>query len=108
MPRSRTSQGTRLFDCPSLQSQKSEEKITWRLKHLQRRHGRTPISSATFVIEKSLLAGREADRPGAAFRSRVLETRDRTQTRCNVRQAATEACTPLRVEPRSAPCSPGF
>src|SRR4051794_20795858 len=26
---------------------------------------------------------------------------------CNVRQAATEACTPLQVEPRSAPCSPG-
>src|SRR3954453_20158853 len=27
---------------------------------------------------------------------------------CNVRQAAIVAFTPLQVEPRSAPCSPGF
>src|SRR5205085_363695 len=27
---------------------------------------------------------------------------------CNVRQAALVACTPPRVETRSAPCSPGF
>jgi hypothetical protein len=48
-----------------------------------------------------------SSRSGAPFRYRVLETRIGPK-RGNVRQAATETCTPPRVEPGSAPCSPGL
>src|SRR6185437_7691191 len=76
-------------------------------RHLQRKPSAAQNGRATLRMKRAARWPRSS-RSGAAFRSRVLETRDRAQTLVQRSQAAKETCTPPRVEAWEASLSSGL